>query len=109
MAFVAYVRKWRAGGQLRCPLGARLRDSRHGRWYRSCATALTWTSTACAKSQKRDTSEDGRAPGGGVPGHGGGELPDRTGPQLGHEPGLGERAEPGAAEVGGPELGNSKH
>jgi MFS family permease len=43
-----------------------------------------------------------RAPGSEVPGQGGGELPDGTGTDLGHEPRPGQRAERGAPQVDGP-------
>jgi MFS family permease len=54
----------------------------------------------------RDTLEINRAPRDGVPGEGGGELAHRAGAQLGHEPGPGQRAEAGAAQVRRAELGD---
>ncbi len=47
----------------------------------------------------RDVLEAHGAPGSGVPRHGGGQLTDGTAAQLGDEPGSGQRAEPGAAQV----------
>jgi MFS family permease len=54
----------------------------------------------------RDVLEADGAPGGEVPGHGGGQLPDGARAQLGDQPGRGHRAERGAAQVGRAELGH---
>ncbi len=54
----------------------------------------------------RDVLEADGAPGGEVPGHGDGQLPDGAGAQLGDQPRRGHRAERGAAEVGRAELGD---
>jgi predicted MFS family arabinose efflux permease len=54
----------------------------------------------------RDILEVHGAPGGGIPGQGGGQRPDGPRAQLGDEPGPGQRAEGGAAQVRRAELGD---